>query len=112
MQLVKRLRRYSPANIVSMDKVRACGNPDLDRASTSHSERLNRSFRMGIRRLTRLTDAHSKRWENHAAAVALWLGWYNYCRPHMTLKTTPAVAQGIADHPWSVEELLVKAAAA
>ena len=103
-------RRYSPANIVSTDKVRGCGNPDLDRASTSHSERLNRSFRMGIRRLTRLTDAHSKKWENHEAMVALWLGYYNYVRVHSTIKTTPAVAQGLASKPWSIEELLTAAA--
>lgn len=103
-------RRYSPANIVSTEKTRGCGDPDMDRANISHSERLNRSFRMAIRRLTRLTDAHSKRWENHRAMIATWLGWYNYCRVHSSLKTTPAVAQGMADKPWSIEELLTAAA--
>ncbi len=65
---------------------------------------------MGIRRMTRLTDAHSKKWENHAAMVALWLGYYNCARVHSTLKTTPAVAQGLASEPWSIEELLTAAA--
>jgi hypothetical protein len=65
---------------------------------------------MAIRRMTRLTDAHSKRWENHEAMVGLWLGYYNYVRVHSTLKTTPAVKQGLASKPWSIEELLMAAA--
>ncbi len=65
---------------------------------------------MAIRRLTRLTDAHSKKLKNHEAMISLWLGWYNFCRVHSTLKTTPAVAQGLASKPWSIEELLLAAA--
>ena len=63
---------------------------------------------MGIRRMTRLTNGHSKKLQNHQAALALWFAYYNYCRVHMTLKTTPAVAAGLADKPWSVLELLEK----
>ena len=65
---------------------------------------------MGIRRMTRLTNAHSKKLANHQAALALWFAYYNYCRVHMTLKTTPAVAAKLADKPWSVLELLEKVA--
>jgi hypothetical protein len=61
---------------------------------------------MQVRRLTRLTNAFSKRWENHEAALGLYLAYYNFCRVHMTLKTTPAVAAGLTDHVWSVQELL------
>jgi len=103
-------RRYSPANIVSTEITRSCGDPDLDRACTSHSERLNLSLRMQIRRLTRLTNAHSKKWENHEAMLGLYFAWYNFCRVHMTLKTTPAVAQKLTDHVWSLEELLAEVA--
>ena len=65
---------------------------------------------MAIRRLTRLTDAHSKKWENHQAMISLWLCWYNWVRVHSTLKTRPAVAQGMAAKPWSIEEHLAAAA--
>ena len=103
-------RRYSPANIVSTEITRGCGDPDLDRACTSHSERLNLSLRMQIRRLTRLTNGHSKKWENHAAMLGLYFAWYNFCRKHETIKTTPAVKQGLTDHVWSIEELLAEVA--
>ena len=103
-------RRYSPANIVSVSVTHGCGNPDLDRACTSHSERLNLSIRMHNRRMTRLTNAHSKKWENHEAMMALYFAWYNFCRKHSTLKTTPAVAQGLTDHVWTIEELLTEVA--
>jgi hypothetical protein len=65
---------------------------------------------MGVRRLTRLTDAHSKKWENHDAMLALFFAFYNFARVHMTLKTTPAVAAGLAVRTWSLAELLAKAA--
>jgi len=89
-----------------------CGNPDLGNATTSYSERLNLSFRMTLRRFTRLTNGFSKKWDNHAAMISLFVAWYNSCRPHMSLgrKTTPAMAQGLTDHAWTVEELLEKAA--
>ena len=63
------------------------------------------------RRLTRLTNAHSKKWQNHEAALGLFFGYYNYCRVHMTLKTTPAVASGLTDHVWRLPELLDRARA-
>lgn len=86
------------------------GAPVVKNISTSHVERHNLSMRMGNRRLTRLTNAHSKKWENHEAMLALWFAFYNYCRPHMTIKTTPTVAAGLKDHPWTLVELLEAAA--
>ncbi|MCH7729257.1 MAG: hypothetical protein IH991_22665 [Planctomycetes bacterium] len=99
-------RRYSPPTVSGCEKKAAWGSPDMEHVCTSHVERANLSMRMGIRRLTRLTNAHSKKWENHDAALALWFAYYNFCRVHMTLKTTPAVAAGLTDHTWSVLELL------
>jgi hypothetical protein len=64
---------------------------------------------MQIRRMTRLTDAHSKKWQNHEAALALFFAYYNFCRVHLTLKTTPAVASGLTDEPWSVQRLIAEA---
>ena len=61
---------------------------------------------MQIRRMTRLTDAHSKKWENHNAAIGLFFAYYNFCRKHSTIKTTPAVAAGLTSEPWTVERLL------
>jgi IS1 family transposase len=69
-----------------------CGQPDLRMACTSHIERQNLSIRMGLRRFTRLTNAFSKKLENHEAALGLYFAYYNWCRVHSTLKTTPAVA--------------------
>jgi IS1 family transposase len=119
-QLIKRFgetdiqdqRRYSPAQITSVDKTIGCGNPDMDRVCTSHSERLNLSLRMQIRRMTRLTNGHSKTLKHHKAMLALYFAWYNFVRRHMTLKTTPAVAHGLTDHEWTIEELLTAAARA
>lgn len=71
---------------------------------------MNLNIRMGNRRMTRLTNAHSKKWENHEAMLALYFAWYNFCRKHSTLKKTPAQKQGLADHQWSIEELLKDAA--
>ena len=68
---------------------------------TSHIERHNLNIRMAVRRMTRLTNAFSKKWENHEYHLALYFLYYNFCRVHMTLKTTPAVAAGIADEKWS-----------
>ena len=77
---------------------------------TSHVERSNLTMRMMIRRMTRLTNAFSKKWENHEAALALFFAYYNFCRVHLTLKRTPAMKSGLADHVWSLRELLQKAA--
>jgi len=98
--------RYSPAPISNIIKKKIWGDCDENQISTSHVERLNLSVRMGTRRFTRLTNAHSKSWRYHSAAVALWICFYNFCRPHLTLKTTPAVKAGLTDAVWSVERLL------
>ena len=81
------------------------GNPDPKHVSTSFVERQNLSMRMGIRRFTRLTNAFSKRVENHAASVAIWFMYYNFVRVHQTLRVTPAMEAGISDHVWSIEEM-------
>jgi transposase-like protein/IS1 family transposase len=99
-------RRYSPAEVVATERVPCVGNPDPDRICTSIVERQNLSMRMGIRRFTRLTNGFSKKFENHWAAVALWFGFYNFCRVHKSLRVTPAMAAGISDHVWTVREIL------
>ena len=98
--------RYSPAEVQSVENVSVFGNPDPERICTSIVERSNLSTRMGLRRFTRLTNAFSKKWENHWAAVAYWFAFYNFCRVHKSLRTTPAMAAGISDRVWSVRELL------
>jgi IS1 family transposase len=97
--------RYSPAEVASVEVVPVMGQPDPERICTSIVERSNLSVRMGTRRLTRLTNAFSKKWENHWAAVILWYCWYNFGRVHKSLRVTPAMAAGIGDHIWSVREL-------
>ena len=98
--------RYSPAEVQSVEVVPIMGQPDPDRICTSIIERSNLSLRTGLRRFTRLTNGFSKKWENHWAAVSLWYTFYNFCRVHKSLRVTPAMAAGIADHVWSVRELL------
>ena len=98
--------RYSPAEVASVEEVPVMGRPDPERICTSIVERSNLSTRMGLRRPTRLTNAFSKKWENHWAAVACWFTFYNFCRVHKSLRVTPAMAAGIADHIWTVRELL------
>ena len=78
----------------------------MNQVSTSNIERCNLLIRMGVRRMTRLTNAFSKKWENHEAHLALYFLYYNFCRVHATLKTTPAVAHGLTDRVWSIEKLL------
>jgi IS1 family transposase len=99
-------RRYSPAEVVSTETVLGLGRPDPERICTSHIERQNLSMRMGIRRFTRLTNAFSKKWENHWAAVCVWFAYYNFCRIHQSLRITPAMAAGITDHVWDLKELV------
>jgi IS1 family transposase len=104
-------RKYSPATCTSVHKNVIAGNPDLTKASNSYVERQNLTMRMGMRRFTRLTNGFSKKVENHAHAISLFYAFYNFCRPHQTLtkkhgrKMTPAMAAGVADHPWSLTEL-------
>jgi IS1 family transposase/transposase-like protein len=108
-------RRYSPPEVVRVTVRIQTGNPDENQICTSHVERHNLTIRMQIRRMTRLTNAFSKKWENHEAALALFFAYYNFCRPHMTLtaeaghKTTPAMAAGLTDRVWTVAELLGRA---
>lgn len=99
-------RRYSPPTILSIDKKVIIGEPDEGRICTSYIERNNLSIRTFVRRMTRLTNGFSKKWENHEAALALYFAYFNFCWKHSTLKTTPAVASGLTDHQWTVEELL------
>jgi len=99
-------KRYSPAVCLGCESKRIKGNPDSMFISTSFAERQNLFMRMSMRRFTRLTNAFSKKLENHAAAVALYFAWYNFGRVHQTLKTTPAMAAGVANHIWTVEELI------
>jgi IS1 family transposase/lambda repressor-like predicted transcriptional regulator len=105
-------RRYSPSTCTSIQKEVIAGNPDLTKTSNSYVERQNLTMRMGMRRFTRLTNAFSKKVENHAHAISLHFMHYNFCRPHQTLtkaaggkKTTPAMAAGIARAPWSLTQL-------
>jgi IS1 family transposase len=98
--------RYSPATCIGCDMKAVSGNPDPAHVSTSYVERQNLTMRMSIRRFTRLTNGFSKKVENHGHAVALHFMHYNFCRVHKTLRVTPAMEAGIADHPWSLEELV------
>ena len=98
--------RYSPAEVASVEEVPVMGRPDPERICTSIVERSNLSTRMSVRRFTTLTNAFSKKWENHWAAVAVWFAFYNFCRVHKSLRMTPAMAAGISGHIWSVRELL------
>jgi IS1 family transposase len=99
-------RRHSPAMCIGCEHDVRVGNPNPKHTSTGYKERANLTVRMGMRRLTRLSDGLSKKLENHAAAVSLHMMHYNFARPHMTLKTAPAVAAGVADHIWSAEEII------
>jgi IS1 family transposase len=98
--------RYSPAVCTSCERKPIIGHPEPDHISTSYVERSNLSIRMGIRRFTRLTNAFSKKVENHAAAVALYLMHYNFCRVHRTLRVTPAMEAKLTDHVWTITEML------
>lgn len=99
-------QRYSPAEVVDAVPVPRWGEPELKRICTSHVERQNLSIRMGMRRMTRLTNAFSKKWKNLKAAYALWFAFYNFCRVHSALRVTPAMQSGISDHIWGIGELL------
>jgi IS1 family transposase len=105
-------RRYSPPVCTGALKVRQIGRPDPDLISTSYVERSNLTIRMQNRRFTRLTNAFSKKAQNHAHAVSLFFLYYNYCRPHQSLtreagvKTTPAMAAGLTDRVWTVDGIV------
>lgn len=99
-------RKYSPAECAGAIKEPIFGKPDMEKVSTSHVERQNLAMRMGTRRFTRLTDAFSKKAENHAYAVALHFMHYNCCRTHKSLRMTPAMAAGLSASPWEVEDIV------
>jgi len=105
-------KKYSPAECVGAIKEPMLGKPDMEAVSTSHVERQNLTMRMGMRRFTRLTNAFSKKAENHAYAVALHFMHYNFCRTHKTLRMTPAMAAGVTDRLWDVEDLVALVEAA
>jgi len=98
--------RYSPPICLGCQRVGISGRPDPKHISTSFIERQNLTMRMGMRRFTRLTNGFSKKIENHGHAVALHYMHYNFCRVHQTLRVTPAMEAGIADHIWSIEEVV------
>jgi IS1 family transposase len=101
-------RRYSPPECIGARKRRVEGNPDMGHVSTSYVERQNLTMRMSMRRFTRLTNAFSKKYENHVHAIALYFMHYNFCRIHKSLRVTPAMAAGITDRLWSFDDILVK----
>jgi IS1 family transposase len=100
--------RYSPAECIGIQKKRVEGNPDAAHVSTSYVERQNLTMRMSMRRFTRLTKAFSKKLENHIHALALYFAFYNFCRIHTTLRMSPAMAAGITDRLWSMEDVVAK----
>lgn len=97
--------RYSPPDCIGCRSVKIKGNPKERHISTSFVERQNLTMRMQMRRFTRLTNAFSKKVENHMAAIALHYMHYNFCRIHQTLRVTPAMAAGVTDHVWEVAEI-------
>ncbi len=100
-------RRYSPVECTGAEKRPINGNPDMKYVSTSYVERANLTMRMNMRRFTRLTNAFSKKLENHMAAVSLHFMHYNFCRIHKTLRVTPAMEAGLTEHVWDLEEVLM-----
>lgn len=99
-------RKYSPGECTGSVKRRITGNPDPAAVSTSHVERANLTMRMAMRRFTRLTNAFSKKIDNHIYALSLYFVWYNFCRIHKSLRTSPAMATGITDKLMSMEDVV------
>jgi IS1 family transposase len=97
---------FRPAHVVAVRREPVTGNPEEARISTSHVERFNLTVRMHVRRFARLTNAFSKSLLHLRAAVALFIAFYNFCKPHMSLRVTPAMQAGLTDHIWTIEELL------
>src|SRR5208283_4966989 len=98
--------RYSPAEVVKVERTIVSGMPDVARITTSHIEKQNHTLRMHCRRLTRLTNAFSKKFENFQAAVALNFAYYNFVKTHKALHMTPAMAAGVENSHWTVAELV------
>ncbi|MFZ3127545.1 MAG: IS1 family transposase [Rhodoferax sp.] len=100
-------RCYSPATMTSSEKLKVYGNPDFDHVSTSHVERANLSMRMGMRRFTRLTNAFSKKLENHMHAISFYFMVYNFVKIHKSIRTTPVMEAGVTDFLWSMEDIVM-----
>jgi len=100
------VKRYSPPTCVGMRKENWSGNPDPKHISTSYVERQNLTMRMHMRRFTRLTNAFSKKVENHAHAVAIHFMFYNFARIHKTLRVSPAMAAGVTDRLWDIADIV------
>jgi IS1 family transposase len=98
--------RYSPGICIGTESVRVIGNPEEKHISTSYVERQNLTMRMSMRRFTRLTNAFSKKLENHEHMLAIYFLYYNFCRVHTTLRVTPAMEAGISNHVWTIEEMV------
>jgi IS1 family transposase len=98
--------RYSPPKVIAREKTPIFGSPVAELVSTSYVERQNLTVRMGVRRYTRLTNAFSKKLENHVAATALHFAHYNFVRRHQTLRVTPAMAAGVSATLWGIDDLL------
>jgi IS1 family transposase len=98
--------RYSPAKCIGIRTGVLAGNPDPKHISTSYVERQNLTMRMSMRRFTRLTNAFSKKLDNHKHAIALYFMYYNFCRVHQTLRVTPAMEAGLSNHVWTVSQLV------
>ena len=105
-QTVEGQKRYSPAHIVGVEKTCCTGRPDPKHISTSYVERSNLSIRMGLRRFTRLTNAFSKKVENHVYALSIYFMHYNFCRIHQTLRVTPAMEAGVTDKLMTLEDMV------
>lgn len=101
-------RRYSPPQCIGARKRHVEGNPDMQKVSTSYVERQNLTMRMSMRRFTRLTNAFSKKYDNHVNALALYFYHYNFCRIHKSLRVTPAMEAKLTDRVWSFDDLIEK----
>jgi hypothetical protein len=99
-------KRYSPSICLGSERKVISGDPDPEHINTSYVERQNLSMRMGIRRFTRLTNAFSKKLENHIHALSIYFMHYNFVRIHQTLRVTPAMAAGVTDTLWSLDDMV------
>jgi len=102
-------RRYSPNKVIGTTVAVVSGKPAMEQATTSHVERANLSMRMGMRRFTRLTNAFSKKIENHMHAISFFFMVYNFVKVHGSVKTTPAIAAGVTTFRWTMEDILMMA---
>jgi hypothetical protein len=98
--------RCRPPKVISATSKPISGDPDRDFICTSHVERVNLITRMQVRRLTRLTNAFSKKWDNLKAALALYFAWYNFCKPHASIRAAPAMKAGLTDRIWTLSDLI------